>query len=239
MAMPLPRATSWVMLATLLSWPAEGCWPGYIEDAVKESKVVLMAKVIHLEVPRGQETYPVAEIQVREILKGADAYQDYLLPRHDGPLPLNDEATALEDPLGEEATALEDPLGEEEPEIDDDILEVEGVTTSTSCAGRIREGDTRIFFLAVEEEKESRSRRQGVSLRVTAQPVKLSLNSMRWIKAAVQGKVTMEPVILTTQAVILDLTYTPLQIWTRSQRHGDPPTHNAAQLFGYHTSTDN
>ncbi|XP_063597216.1 uncharacterized protein LOC134773900 [Penaeus indicus] len=176
MAMTLPRATSWVVLATLLSWPAEGCWPGYIEDAVEESKVVLMAKVTHLEVPRGQETYPVAEIQVREILKGADAYQAYLLPRHDGRLPLDDDATALEDPLDDE-----------EPEIDDDILEVEGVTTSTSCAGRIREGDTRIFFLAVEEGKDPRSRRQGVSLRVTAQPVKLSLNSMRWIEAALQG----------------------------------------------------
>lgn len=175
MAMSLPRATSWVVLATLLSWPAEGCWPGYIEDAVKESKVVLMAKVIHLEVPRGQETYPVVEVQVREILKGADAYQEYLLPRHDGQ-------------LDDDATALEDPLDDEEPEIDDDILEVEGVTTSTSCAGRIREGDTRIFFLDVEEERGSRLRRQGVSLRVTAQPVKLSLNSMRWIKAAVQGK---------------------------------------------------
>nr|XP_027215160.1 uncharacterized protein LOC113808032 [Penaeus vannamei] len=176
MTMTFPRATAWVMLAALLSWPAEGCWPGYIEDAVKESKVVLMAKVIHLEAPRGQETYPAVEIQVREILKGADAYQDYLLPRHVDQLPLDDEATALEDPLDDD-----------EPEIDDDILEVEGVTTSTSCAGRIREGDTRIFFLDAEEE-ESRSRRQGVSLRVTAQPVRLSLKSMRWIKAAVQER---------------------------------------------------
>ncbi|XP_042872177.1 uncharacterized protein LOC122253294 [Penaeus japonicus] len=179
--MTLPRAASWVMLATLLTWPAEGCWPRYIEDAVEESKVVLMAKVIHLEVARGQETYPAAEIQVREILKGTEAYQDYLLPRHTSDDLFGDDATALEDPL-------DDDDDDDEPDIDDDVLAVEGVTTSSTCAGRIREGDTRIFFLALKEKEEPGSRRQGVSFHVTAQPVKLNLNAMRWIKAAVQGK---------------------------------------------------
>lgn len=176
------------LVLLLMAWPAQACWPGYVEQAAAEADMVLTAKVTHIGSHRGHgrnRVYKLVRIMMKEFLKGEDVYEDYLdtLDMDVGSEEEEEEVTILEDPLD----FINDP-SKEDSLTTDGTISVDGVTTLGTCSGRVRVGDIQIFFLRVKTKAEVRNSASDAPFLVTSQPIKVNLEVLRLTKAAVQGK---------------------------------------------------
>ncbi|XP_042222370.1 uncharacterized protein LOC121866737 [Homarus americanus] len=182
-----------VTLAVLLvAWTAGACWPGYVEQAAEQADLVLTAKVTYLGSRSGNnrnKVYDLVRIQAKEFLKGDVLYQDYLRTLTEG-LP-EEEATMLEDPLD----GISD-LPQQGSLTLDNTLGVGGVTDHGTCSGRVRVGDVQIFFLRIKTKDEVRKGHRDATFQVTSQPIKINLDVLRLTKAAVQGTLGIENIVI-------------------------------------------
>ncbi|XP_066971040.1 uncharacterized protein [Macrobrachium rosenbergii] len=168
------------------------CWPDYIEKAGRDAQLVLTAKITEVGSTRGHgrnRTYKLVMVQIKDILKGEEVYLDHLKD-----LLSAEEATLLEDPfdlsdeVSEDADDVGGALTSSEVHTSKDLIGVEGVRVSATCGGRVRAGDTQVFFLKPRPSVEVTRDRSRVILEVTSQPLKVNLNTLRLVEAAIEGK---------------------------------------------------
>ncbi|XP_068211851.1 uncharacterized protein [Palaemon carinicauda] len=183
-----------VLLALLLisGTPSLACWPDYIEKAGRDAQLVLTAKITQVGSTRGHgknRTYKLVMVQIKDILKGEEVYLEHLKE-----LLSDEEATLLEDPLdlSDEVSEDTDDVGgaltSSEVHNARGLMGVEGVRVSATCGGRVRTGDTQVFFLKAKSSVEVPRGTQSIVFEVTSQPLKVNLNILRLVEAVVEGK---------------------------------------------------
>ena len=165
-------------LLLVVVWPVFACWPDYVDQAVQDADVVVVAKVVHLGPHHGHglnKFYDLVKVQVKTFLKGEEDCRRHLR------LLQGTERPEWE----EEATVLESA----DPSVPSEALGIDGVSAQGTCSGRVRKGDTMIFFLRMKSKAEVREGRSAqAAFHVTSQPIKLNLSLLRHTQAAMQGE---------------------------------------------------
>ncbi|MPC81344.1 hypothetical protein E2C01_075954 [Portunus trituberculatus] len=164
-------------LLLVVGWPVLACWPDYVDQAVQDADVVVVAKVVHLGSHHGHglnKFYNLVTVQVKTFLKGEEDCRRHL--RH---LPVNERPE-----WEEEATVVE----RSDPSPGSEALGVDGVSAQGTCSGRVRKGDIMIFFLRIKSKAEVREGHSAeAAFHVTSQPIKLNLSLLRHTQAVMQA----------------------------------------------------